>query len=61
MTEYVVIAMAPVDTAVINAESEQDAILKYELPDDVPKDKDILLYAVTAEEFYDTLNPEKDQ
>jgi hypothetical protein len=54
MIDYVVLVLSPVDTAVIPAETEQEAINKYELPEEF-HNVDIMLYVVTAEEFFNGL------
>ena len=51
MVDYVVIALTPVETAVIAAESEAEAITKFELSEEY-LGMDIMLYAIEADEFY---------
>jgi hypothetical protein len=50
MPNYVVVALVPLDTAVIPAESAEEALDKYELPEEL-LDEDVFTYACTEEEF----------
>ena len=52
--DYVVCTLIVADTAVIKAESPEEACEIYEMPEELV-DKDVMLWAVTAEEFYATI------
>ena len=56
---YVVCALIVGDTAVIEADSPEAAAEMYEMPEEL-KDKDVMLWAVSAEEFYATINKAKE-
>lgn len=59
MTDYVVLALTPLDTAVIPAESMREAIEKYELPGEF-RDDDIFTVAMTADEFFEIFKKHAD-
>lgn len=51
MPDFVVVALVPIDTAIITADDEGEAVGRYELPEE-HAGKDIFMYATLADEFF---------